>query len=271
MFRKNPEAAKEWSAAQVLVCAERQREILDNAAVMLLPGGTLCYSTCTFSREENEKTIDWFLAHHPEFSVKEVDAPWFEKDSRQKTFRLWPHKLHGEGHFAAVLKKAGTLPELPRMALQEPGTQITGRKSGLADRLESGKKNQKSSVKRDADNSLGLDRAQWKLLEEFVRETLLDEQCSWIINGNLTLFGDQLYRLPDGAPSLKGIRVLRAGLHIGEFKKNRFEPSHALALFRGTGDVNCYLSLPAEDARIAGFLHLTTIFWQFLKNETFAR
>jgi NOL1/NOP2/fmu family ribosome biogenesis protein len=165
--------------------------------------------------------------------VKEVDAPWFEKDSRQKTFRLWPHKLHGEGHFAAVLKKAGTLP-----------------------RMEA----QKSSVKRDAANSVGLDRAQRQILEAFVRETLSDEQCSWILNGNLTLFGDQLYRLPDGAPSLKGIRVLRAGLHIGEFKKNRFEPSHALALFFGTEDVNCYLSLPAEDARIAGFLRGESIF-----------
>jgi NOL1/NOP2/sun family putative RNA methylase len=236
MFRKNPEAMEEWSAAQVLVCAERQREILDNAAVMLLPGGTLCYSTCTFSREENEETIDWFLAHHPEFSVKEVDAPWFEKDSRQKTFRLWPHKLHGEGHFAAVLQKAGTLPEISRM------------------------ESQKSSAKRGAANSIGLDRAQRQILEDFVRETLSDEQCSWILNGNLTLFGDQLYRLPDGAPSLKRIRVLRAGLHIGEFKKNRFEPSHALALFLGTGDVNCYLDLPAEDARIAGFLRGESIF-----------
>jgi NOL1/NOP2/sun family putative RNA methylase len=303
MFRKNPQAMEEWSTAQVLVCADRQREILENAAVMLLPGGTLCYSTCTFSREENEETIDWFLTHHPEFSVKEVDAPWFEKDSRQKTFRLWPHKLHGEGHFAAVLQKAGTLPELPRMEecccrresqepdmqtcdreqqkyasqvecekmhepdaqygirkQQKPGSQITGRKSGRADRLESGKKNQKSSVKKDNANSLGLDRAKRQILEDFVRETLSDEQCSWILNGNLTLFGDQLYRLPDGAPSLKGIRVLRAGLHVGEFKKNRFEPSHALALYLGTGDVNCYLSLPAEDARIAGFLRGESIF-----------
>jgi NOL1/NOP2/sun family putative RNA methylase len=303
MFRKNPEAMEEWSAAQVLVCAERQREILENAAVMLLPGGTLCYSTCTFSREENEETIDWFLAHHPEFSVKEVDVPWFEKDSRQGTFRLWPHKVHGEGHFVAVLQKAGTLPELPQMEeycrrresqkldmqtsdreqqkyasqvecekiyepdarygirkQQKSGSQITSRKSGRADRPESGKKNQKSSVKRNTANSLGLDRGQQQILEEFLRASLSDEQCSWILNGNLTLFGDQLYRLPDGAPSLKGIRVLRAGLHIGEFKKNRFEPSHALALFLGTGDVNCYLSLPAEEARIAGFLRGESIF-----------
>jgi NOL1/NOP2/fmu family ribosome biogenesis protein len=143
---------------------------------------------------------------------------------------------------------------------QKAGTQITSRKSGRADRPESGKKNQKSSVKRDVANSLGLDRAKRQILEDFVRETLSDEQCSWILNGNLTLFGDQLYRLPDGAPSLKGIRVLRAGLHVGEFKKNRFEPSHALALFLGTGDVNCYLSLPAEDARIAGFLRGESIF-----------
>jgi NOL1/NOP2/sun family putative RNA methylase len=230
MFRKNPDAMEEWSASQVIACAQRQREILENAATMLLPGGTLCYSTCTFSREENEETIDWFLARHPEFSVKEVDAPWFEKDSRQKTFRLWPHKLHGEGHFAAVLKKAGTLPE------------PTGEAYCCRRELQ------------------GPNRAQRQLLEAFLRDTLSDEQCSWIENGNLTLFGSQLYRLPDGAPSLAGLRVLRAGLHIGEFKKNRFEPSHALALFLGTGDVNCSVSLSAEDARIAGFLRGESIF-----------
>jgi NOL1/NOP2/fmu family ribosome biogenesis protein/23S rRNA U2552 (ribose-2'-O)-methylase RlmE/FtsJ len=278
MFRKNPDAMEEWSASQVLVCADRQREILENAAVMLLPGGTLCYSTCTFSREENEETIDWFLERHPEFMVKEVDAPWFEKDSRQKTFRLWPHKLHGEGHFAAVLEKAGTLPEptgeayccqgeLRELDMQTCGKehrksdpQITSRKSGRADRQDGGKKSQKSGIKRNEANSAGLDRAQRQLLEAFLRDTLSDEQCSWIANGNLRLFGSQLYRLPDGAPSLAGLRVLRAGLHIGEFKKNRFEPSHALALFLGAGDVNCSVSLPAEDARIAGFLRGESIF-----------
>lgn len=234
MFRKNPDAMDEWSPEQVELCAARQREILDNAAGMLLAGGTLVYSTCTFSREENEETIAYFLEHHPEFSVKEVQAPWFVRDDEQGTFRLWPHKLHGEGHFAAVLVKEGTL-----SAYGEA-------ERGFAD------KRKKSC----------LDKAQMQALEEFLKETICDEKRAWIGAGTFTLFGDQLYRLPEDAPELKGIHVLRAGLHIGEFKKNRFEPSHALALYLGRDEVKCSLDLSCEDVRAAGFVRGESVFLQ---------
>jgi NOL1/NOP2/sun family putative RNA methylase len=242
MFRKNSESTQEWSAAQVLVCAKRQRTILEHAAAMLLPGGTFVYSTCTFSKEENEENIDWFLEHHPEFSVSAADAPWFARDGRQGTFRLWPHKLHGEGHFVAVLQKAGILPEIARTEKYfcREETRISDRK-----------------LKKS-----GLDKAHMQALEEFCTSSLMPEIGAWILNGTLTLFGDQLYRLPDDAPELDGIRVLRAGLHIGEFKKNRLEPSHALALFLGREDVRSFVSLPAEDARLAGYLRGESIFLQ---------
>jgi NOL1/NOP2/sun family putative RNA methylase len=251
MFRKNPDAMEEWSKEQVLVCAKRQREILENAAAMLLPGGTMVYSTCTFSREENEDNIDWFLSQHPEFSVKIVDAPWFEKDKRQGTFRLWPQKLCGEGHFVAVMKKAGNLPEIvPDVA----------KPLGFDAQNTIGKPSWKNADKKGARNASGIDREKMQALEEFCSSSLTSEVGAWILNGNLTLFGDQLYRLPDGAPDLKGLRVLRAGLHIGEFKKNRFEPSHALALYLGADEANSSVSLSAEDARIAGFLRGESIF-----------
>jgi NOL1/NOP2/sun family putative RNA methylase len=251
MFRKNPEAMEEWSAEQVLVCARRQREILENAAAMLLPGGTLCYSTCTFSREENEENIDWFLEHHPEFSVKDTDAPWFEKDSRQKTFRLWPHKLHGEGHFAAVLIKEGTLPALQADGISDRNPEIPGRSADRKQKYTAGKQTGAANEP---------DRMQRKLLEEFLQETLVPETGAWILNGTLTLFGEQLYRLPENTPDLRGIRVLRAGLHIGEFKKNRFEPSHALALFLGKDEVNCSISLQADAAGMIGYLRGESVF-----------
>lgn len=249
MFRKNPEAMEEWSAGQVLVCANRQREILDNAAEMLLPGGTMVYSTCTFSKEENEETIAYFLEKHPEFSVKEVDAPWFAKDEKLGTFRLWPHKLHGEGHFAAVLQKAGVLPEFER-----PCSTL-----GYTTK-EPAKKNEKKSGKGNKNAKTVLDKQQMQALEDFLASELSEEQSAWIRNGNLTLFGDQLYRLPDEAPELRGIRVLRAGLHIGEFKKNRLEPAHALALAMGKEDVKVRVELKADDAGILGYLKGESIF-----------
>lgn len=94
MFRKNESACQEWSLDNVTLCAARQDEILDMAAGMLRPGGRLVYSTCTFSEEENEGSIHRFVERHPEFLISE-------------TIRLWPHKVNGEGHFAAVLVKEG--------------------------------------------------------------------------------------------------------------------------------------------------------------------
>ncbi len=105
----------DWSEATVAMCAARQQEILASAAEMLAPGGRLVYSTCTFSPEENEGVISAFLHAHPAFSVVEpVEAPWFSParpdwisdpaPGLEHSFRLWPHCLRGEGHFAAVLR-----------------------------------------------------------------------------------------------------------------------------------------------------------------------
>lgn len=106
MFRKEEAAITDWSPDTVRMCARRQAEILENAARLLRPGGRLVYSTCTFSPEENEEAVAAFLKAHPEFSPEEVEAPWFAP-GENGSFRLWPHKLLGEGHFAAVLRKEG--------------------------------------------------------------------------------------------------------------------------------------------------------------------
>ena len=120
MFRKEEAAVTDWSEETVFMCARRQAEILHSASVMLRPGGRLVYSTCTFSPEENEGSVSEFLHTHPDFSIEAVDAPWFSPGrpdwiehpvpGLEKTFRLWPHRLLGEGHYCAVLRKAGEAP-----------------------------------------------------------------------------------------------------------------------------------------------------------------
>lgn len=117
MFRKEEAAVTDWSEQTVQTCAKRQAEILDEAAKMLRPGGRLVYSTCTFSPEEDEASISEFLHRHPDFYAEDVCCPYFDaarpdwvRDAAggiEKAFRLWPHKLRGEGHFAAVLRKSG--------------------------------------------------------------------------------------------------------------------------------------------------------------------
>src|SRR5690606_21074150 len=83
---------------------------------MLRAGGRLVYSTCTFSPEENEQVVAKFAAKHPEFEIECVDVlPGFETGRREwlenedarveRTIRIWPHRVKGEGHYIAVLRK----------------------------------------------------------------------------------------------------------------------------------------------------------------------
>ncbi len=240
MFRKDEEARLQWSKKHVRECAERQARILDNGAAMLKPGGRLVYSTCTFSPEENEETILAFLDRHPEFQVETPGELWpgfspgqpqwssnperAREKNLQATIRIWPHKARGEGHYVAVLKK-----------METGGTKACAGKPG---------------------SCLLADREEWQNYEGFIKDTLKEAKAAELLGrskGDYLLFGDQLYLLPEGARELlgkkgvDGLRVLRPGLHLGVFKKKRFEPSHGLALFLKPGDVKQCRNLTAQN------------------------
>lgn len=260
MFRKNEEACDEWSLDNVRICAERQDEILDCAAAMLRPGGRLVYSTCTFAPAENEGSMARFLTRHPEYELLEV--PFYDGMERgvpawaysfgneengldaektapmhiERTIRLWPHKLRGEGHYLAVLQKKGEVPEgyegVTRFGLEQgikPEEILKG----------NGKKpvkNKKADM-RGSKNTQGNKMAEGvKVFLDFEQETLRKRLFD-TENGGLLTFGDQLYLIPKGMPSVYGLKVLRPGLHLGTVKKERFEPSHALALNLNTEEV----------------------------------
>ena len=112
MFRKEEAAVTDWSPEAVQMCARRQGEILDCAAGLVRPGGRLVYSTCTFAPQEDEEAVQAFLERHPDFVPESVEAPWFA-ESGPAMYRMWPHKLLGEGHFAAVLRRMGHEEERP--------------------------------------------------------------------------------------------------------------------------------------------------------------
>lgn len=186
MFRKEEAAVTDWSPETVTMCADRQREILRSAVKLLKPGGRLVYSTCTFAPEENEQVIEWLLEQFPEFTPEEIAAPWFT-EGRKGTYRLWPHKLLGEGHFAAVLRKtAGE----ESACLEENGQRLP---------------------------------KQWL---DFAKDMQIE-----LPEGKAVMFGTSLYWAPAEMPALRGVKVLRPGLELGEVKKDRFEPAHALALW----------------------------------------
>ena len=106
MFRKEAAAVTDWSPETVEMCARRQAEILHSGAQMVRPGGRLVYSTCTFAPEEDELAVAAFLESHPDFEPEVIETPWFVP-VENGGHRMWPHKLLGEGHFAAVLRKKG--------------------------------------------------------------------------------------------------------------------------------------------------------------------
>ena len=106
MFRKEEAAVTDWSVETVQMCARRQAEILHNGAQLVRPGGRLVYSTCTFAPEEDELAVAEFLENHPDFEPEVIETPWFVP-GENGSHRMWPHKLLGEGHFAAILRKKG--------------------------------------------------------------------------------------------------------------------------------------------------------------------
>ena len=240
MFRKLPEAVNEWSPQNVEICAARQKEILDNAATMLKAGGTIVYSTCTFSQEENEDVIEHFLERHPDFTLEEME-------------RFWPHKVDGEGHFVAKLVRRGSVNELGADydVCEDSCNKVedTGLKADRKTKKNKNNKNRKNETKP------ALTKENMKLLSEFLDETVSEDMAEWIINGKLVMFGDQLYRLPDIDVDLKGIKVQRAGLHIGEFKKQRFEPSHSLALALKQSEAQNVVKLTCDDPQTTGFFN----------------
>ena len=105
MFRREPASRDEWQPGSPAGCAKRQAEILDEAAKMLRPGGRLVYSTCTFNRMENEGSIRNFLERHPEFSPEDFELDGIGR-SECGMLRVWPHRVRGDGHFVAKLRKS---------------------------------------------------------------------------------------------------------------------------------------------------------------------
>ena len=240
MFRKLPEAVNEWSPQNVEICAARQKEILDNAATMLKAGGTIVYSTCTFSQEENEDVIEYFLERHPDFTLEEME-------------RFWPHKVDGEGHFVAKLVRRGSVNEFDAdyEVCEENCNKVED--TGLKDDRKT-KKN-KNNKKRKNETKPAITKENMKLLSEFLDETVSEDVAAWIKNARLVMFGEQLYRLPDMEVDIKGLKVQRAGLHIGEFKKQRFEPSHSLALALKQSEAKNVVKLTCDDPQTTGFFN----------------
>lgn len=227
MFRRDPKAAKSWSEFSVDQCCNMQKDILQWIPSLLKPGGRLVYSTCTFSPEENEGTINWFLNKFPEFEMELVEGikgidrgkpEWIGASSEIiKAGRAWPHKINGEGHFVASLRK---------------------KENSISKTLQ----------------PFNLNKEEMKDFLKFAEENLKID-----FEDRLHRVGNRLYAIPKGVPELTGINIVNSGLYIGEFLKNRFEPSQALAMALKKEDVTSYVDISSQSIEAIKYLKGETL------------
>ncbi len=240
MFRKDERACLEWSLEQVGRCADRQKEILACAVEMLKPKGTLVYSTCTFSRQENEDIASWLSGQYPQMEM-------------EKQMRIWPHLHRGEGHYAARFVKTKT----GEVSLLKPPDHETERvdekRSISASEDGSAQKVRNWNKKREQRQEQKQAMEQFHL---FLQETLTQDAYAYfkgqMESGRLEAFGEQLCLLPVGVESLDGLKVERAGLQLGCCKKNRFEPAHAFAMALLPDQVKRTLELKEPERYLRG-------------------
>lgn len=214
MFRKDETAVREWTPEAPELCAARQRDILSHAVTMLKPGGTLVYSTCTFSEAENEGIVR-FLIESGAFE----EEPFFREGLPEgAAVHLYPHEVRGEGHFVARLRKPG------KAAEPDEPVRSRGKKKRSAGRSKG-----KSSIYRKAN------RKEIAAFDAFCQGVNLSRKF-----GNLWVRDDRLYEFPEGisADQLETLRVISPGLELGRLVKDRFEPAHALAMSLAMDEMN---------------------------------
>ena len=223
MFRKEQIAIDEWSEENVRMCAERQKEILNNAVALLKNGGYIVYATCTFSLEENEMVIDEFLAEHPDFELTEVkkevrentaDGIFFDGCTTENIHlarRFYPHVSKGEGQFMAVLHNKNERYE------------IKGKQSQKKEKID-------------------------KTITDF-----LDDVLTQYDKANVTVYnGNPVYFSPD--LEIKKGSAFCCGVTICEVKKNYIHPHHQFFMAMGW-DFRRKIELSADDEQTRKYLH----------------
>ena len=243
MFRRDPFAPKSWEKFGPASCVPIQEKILEYAHEMLVPGGELVYSTCTFGEAENEERIHTFLSSHPDYEiVAHRDLPGVSSDE-EGMMRIWPHKTKGEGHFCVHLRKKNA-PDGPEK---------------LADI--------RRTAKNKASSNFTFVKAR-ECFDSFMKGLLDDETGEAYGRKILTdfvLHKDKVHLLPVSEALFDGLKVVKMGDFPGEIKetgKGRvFVPSQALALELSPKQIrpSRFLPLSREDERLIRYLRCETI------------
>ncbi len=192
LFRRNPDAIDEWSENNVQLCSQRQQRILADIWPCLKSDGVLIYSTCSYSKEENENITDWVRSNlDGTFKLLDIEPSWGIVDTG-KGYRFWPDKTRGEGFFLSVFKKNGD-------------DDHTALKRSLKIPLVSKKE------------------------REILKDWIQDKDSGFIKHEN-TVYAWANDHVTDFTLLLSELRVIYSGIRIGELLRDKVIPDHALAM-----------------------------------------
>ena len=225
MLRKSEQAREEWSEENVELCAARQREILDNLSVCVDEGGYLLYSTCTFSTEENEENVTYFLEKHTDFSLCDpgekfdgVTLAGIEEYCKgfdaEKVRRFYPHISRGEGQFFALFRRESEL---------SPSTDFSF-----------------------SDSSRPLSKEEKKATDEFLSKAV------GVTYKNIRAYRDNILILPKNMP-IPERHVFSCGVKLGEYKSGRIIPHHQFFSAYGN-DFKIKIGLSSDSQEMAKYL-----------------
>jgi NOL1/NOP2/sun family putative RNA methylase len=198
LFRKDAEAMEEWSLNNVALCSQRQQRILADVWPALKRKGILIYSTCSYSKEEDEDIVNWVMKELPTANTSTIaqcqlstNANWGIIESNGG-FRFWPDKVKGEGFFLACFRKT-------------EGEESSSMKT---------KSKAEPATKKEID-----------ILQKWVKTEGL----------HFIKYKDTVYAWPEMLVNdfnllLTNLRIIYSGTIIGEFFRDKMVPDHALAM-----------------------------------------
>lgn len=194
---QKPDLIKTYNEEMIDFCEKTQRQILKSAAKMLKNGGYMVYSTCTFSPDEDERVISDFLNENSDFSLVPISEKFGFDSGRPE----WSLRNEIELKYCGRIWPHKQKGEGHFISLL---TKNDGETKDI--------KFEKSAGEKEIAPAL-----------DFIKENLNID-----LKGIYKVVNSDVYLLPENTPGLKGLRVLRSGLLLGEIKKGRFEPSQAL-------------------------------------------
>lgn len=293
MFRKDEAAARSWESFKCERCTQLQEPILHSADRLLKAGGTLVYSTCTFSPEEDEQMIVRFMQQHPGYELVEIPKiagmeggrpQWADREtgsgvdaggknetsngaSSQAGSRTSGQTSNETSSQAGNETSNGTRSETSnvkdiRRAARLWPHRVRGEGHFVAKLIKTGVKEQEYTFKPEYEENLSYDMLP-KSFHAFVKENI-----NQFPEGIYLVKGHNLYHFPEPLPKLDGLKVAKFGWFLGAIEDNRFEPSHSMVTALKKEDLKRTVNLKADDSNVNRYLKGETLMLEGEKGLT---